>query len=347
MWFHSHLIFSNVSLDCTHKYEEDYKSAAVVAEMSDTICKEHGLSVIEHPQGKSLSYDKWQGENVKPRARDGLRAAIDEALRKNPEGFDALMQLMEEAGWKIKRGKQISFKAPDGKRFMRMDTLGPEYSEASLRATLAGKHVHVPKKQRGDPKRKRIGRLIDIEAKRQEGKGGGYIYTSKRINTKTAGATMSYLKIHGLRTDRQIMDYITGLTAEQEIISSRIAAADVRLNEITETRNIITSYRRTIDVYIQYRESGWSPKFLEAHRQEIATHMEAKKAYDAVHGKMPLLKDLNAEFRQLVDQKKLDRQALTEKRREVHEALNVKANYEILRGDKSPKLRSVYEEDKQ
>ena len=75
--------------------------------------------------------------------------------------------------------------------------------------------------------------------------------------------------------------------------------------------------------------------------------MEAKKAYDAVQGKMPLLKDLNAEFRQLVDQKKLDRQALTEKRREVHEALNVKANYEVLRGDKSPKLRSVYETDKQ
>ena len=54
--------------------------------------------------------------------------AIDEALKKNPEGFDALMRLLEEAGWSIKRGKQISFKSPTGKRYLRMDTLGEEYS---------------------------------------------------------------------------------------------------------------------------------------------------------------------------------------------------------------------------
>jgi len=130
-------------------------------QITHTLCREHGLSVIEHPQEKGVPYNIWQGENARPSARDSLRVAIDNALQQNPEGFDALMKLLEEAGWKIKHGKQISFKAPDGKRYLRMDTLGPEYTEDSIKAALSGKHQHIAKKPRCGPRRKRIGKLID------------------------------------------------------------------------------------------------------------------------------------------------------------------------------------------
>lgn len=70
---------------------------------------------------------------------------IDAVLRMQPDGFDALMQLLEEVGCRIKRGAQISIKPPEGERYIRLDTLGQEYDEASLRRTLARDHVHIPK----------------------------------------------------------------------------------------------------------------------------------------------------------------------------------------------------------
>ncbi len=116
-----------------------------MAELSDKICEQHRLSVIKTPQDKTVSYDKWLGNNAKVSGHDWLRMTIDAALRMQPDGFDALMQLLEDAGCWIKRGAQISIKPPNGSRYVRLDTLGAEYTEAALRSALAGHHVHIPR----------------------------------------------------------------------------------------------------------------------------------------------------------------------------------------------------------
>ena len=85
---------------------------------------------------RKKSYDQWLGENAGISQRDILRMTIDAALRMRPDGFEALMQLLEEAGCRIKRAAQISIRPPGGKRFIRLDTLGPEYTEATLEASL-------------------------------------------------------------------------------------------------------------------------------------------------------------------------------------------------------------------
>ena len=84
------------------------------------------------------------------------------------------MQLLEEAGCRIKRGAQISIKPPSAKRFIRLDTVGAEHTEEALRMLLAGKHVHIPKRSRGRMTKSQVERLIDIEVKLRSGKGKGY-----------------------------------------------------------------------------------------------------------------------------------------------------------------------------
>ena len=61
---------------------------------------------------------------------------LDAALRMNPDGFDALMQLMEEAGCLIKRGAHISMKPSGGQRFIRLESLGAEYPPEVSRQIL-------------------------------------------------------------------------------------------------------------------------------------------------------------------------------------------------------------------
>ena len=78
------------------------------------------------------------------------------------------------------------------------------------------------------------------------------------------------------------------------------------MKEINQLRRAIRDYRRTKDIYSQYKESGWSPKFYNEHRSDIEAHKQAQAVYSSVEGKMPTLKGLTAEYDALRDQKERD-----------------------------------------
>lgn len=65
------------------------QSAKDLAEISDSLCREHGLLVIQNPQDKTVTYDKWQGNQRKFTHLDELRMIIDAALRIQSDGFDS------------------------------------------------------------------------------------------------------------------------------------------------------------------------------------------------------------------------------------------------------------------
>ena len=186
---HNHIIICSTDLDGQHKYRDAKQSAKDLAQISDSLCREHSLSVIQNPQDKTVTYDKWQGNQRRFTHRDELRMIIDTVLRMQPDGFDALMQLLEDAGCRIKRGAHISIKPPEGKRYIRLDSLGQEYEEASLRRTLAHDHAHIPRIPRGDFTESQVKRLIDIEAKRSTLKQSSAPVKGKAIKSGPNGTT--------------------------------------------------------------------------------------------------------------------------------------------------------------
>ena len=205
---HNHIIICSTASDCRHKYRDVKKSGKDLILLSDSLCHEHGLSVIQYPQKKTVSYDKWQGNQKELTHRDFLRMTIDAALRMQPDGFDALMNLLEDAGCFIKRGVHISIKPPDGERYIRLDSLGPEYHEDSLRRTLAGHHVHIPKTARCDYTNSQIKRLIDIEAKLRSGKGKGYKVWAERNNIDAKAQSIIYLKENHIGSIDELEDQL-------------------------------------------------------------------------------------------------------------------------------------------
>ena len=157
---------------------------------------EHTLSVIEKPQHTGVSYNKWLGDKAIPSQRDTLRNALDEVLAQKPGSFEALLAAVEQKGWEIKRGKQVSFRGPREKRFKRLDTLGEAYAEETLRAVLAGERVHVPgqqKKTRRAPQTMQVSLLVDVQAKLRAGKGTGYANWAKKFNLKQMAQTLNWL----------------------------------------------------------------------------------------------------------------------------------------------------------
>lgn len=188
---------------------------------------------------------------------------IDAALRMQPDGFDALMQLLEDVGCLIKRGAQISIKPPEGKRYIRLDTLGSEYDEASLRRTLARNHVHIPKIPRGDFTDSQIKRLVDIEAKLRAGKGKGYQVWAERNNIDIKAQMVIFLKEHPIDSLEELNDQIQELTNQQKELKAALREKQNRMKEINRQRQTIRDYSRTKEVYTQYRESNWSVKFYQ------------------------------------------------------------------------------------
>ena len=333
---HNHIIICSTDLEGQHKYRDVKQSAKDLAQISDSLCREHSLSVIQNPQDKTVTYDKWQGNQRKFTHRDELRMIIDAALRMQPDGFDALMQLLEDAGCLIKRGAQISIKPPESKRYIHLDTLGPEYDEASLRRTLAHDHVHIPKIPRGDYTESQIKRLIDIEAKLYAGKGKGYQVWAERNNIDAKAQMIIFLKEHQISSLEELNEQIQELTNQQKELNASIRENQNRIKEINQQRQAIRDYSRTKEVYTQYRESGWSVKFYQEHRQEIEDHKNAQSVYSSHDGKMATLKELTAEYDGLKKQKENDQAVLNELKPKLTDLKHIRYNYEILERDSAP-----------
>ena len=342
---HNHIVFCATSLDCSHKFRNVWNSSRLVAEISDELCTEHHLSVVRNPQNKTISYDQWEGDQAKLTLRDSPRIMIDAALRMQPDGFDALMQLMEEAGCLIKRGTHISIKPPGGERFIRLDSLGVEYSEVSLRKTLEGLHVHIPKIPRSEYTYGQVKRLVDIEAKLREGKGKGYQVWAERNNIDAKAQSIIFLKEHNIGSIDELEDQISTLRSQRNALHTVIREKQNRMKEINPHRQALRDYRRTKDVYTQYKESGWSPKFYNEHREEIEAHKKAQMVYSSVEGKMPTLKELSAEYDVLKAEKEANDAALEELKPKLTTLNHIKYNFDVLERDYLPEERNHHREE--
>ena len=332
---HNHVIWNSTTLDCSRKFRNFWNSTKAVRRLSDTICMEHGLSVVENPARKGMTYDKWLGGNAKVSNRDMLRKAIDEVLTQRPRDMDEFLRLLEEKGFTVKRGKHVTLKYKDFKKAIRMDSLGDGYTEEDIRSVLLGKRKHV--------QRKRSNLLIDIDSKLRMNKT-----TAKVRNLKQMAQTINYLREHGLLDLAELQKKTADVTVKYHELSERIKSAETRMKEIGEMKTQIIAYMRTREVYEGYKRTGYSRAYYVDHEGEILLHKAAKKAFDEWNlRKLPTLKSLNAEYTELVRQKKALYAEYSAVRSEMRELLIHKSNVEKILGigENTEKKQTEHERD--
>ena len=325
---HNHIEWNAVSLDAHHKFKDFSFSARAVARLSDMICLEHKLSVVKHPQHTGKTYNKWLGEKAVPNHRDVLRTDIDQVLEQKPTNMDALLDGLKTMGYEIKRGKYTSVKGARQKRFIRLKTLGAGYSEDEIKAVIAGKAEHRPH-QKQPPKEQPFQLLVDIQAKLAEGKGGGYERWAKKYNLKEMSKTLIFLQEQKIGSAEELRERAAAATERYHAMGDSIKAAEARLTEIAVLKTHIINYAKTRPVYDAYRKSGYSKKFLEAHREKITLHKAAKAAFDeAGLQKLPKVKELDAEFAELLTKKKAAYPDYRKARNEMQELVRAQKNVE-------------------
>lgn len=146
-------------------------------------------------------------------------------------------------------------------------------------------------------------------------------------------STMNFLSEHGLLEYSALAEKTTAATARYNELSAKIKAAESRMAEISVLQTHIRNYSDTRQVYADYREAGYSKKFLAEHEAEILLHKAAKKAFDELSlKKLPTIRELQAEYAQLLTEKKTDYDEYRQARDDMRELLAVKANVDHLMG---------------
>ena len=337
---HNHIIYNSTALDSTRKFRDFLLSGLAVQRLSDLICLEHQLSVIE-----IKPYRERQNRTLYPPKesnRDKLCSVIDGILLdEKTANFEAFLQKLEQQGYEIKRGKHTSVKGARQKRFIRFRTLGAGYSEDEIKAVIAGEAEHCPH-QKQPPKEQPFHLLVDIQARLSEGKSEGYARWAKRYNLKEMSKTLIFLQENKIGSIEEMQERVDAATAHYHELGDSIKASEKRLAEIAVLKAHIINYAKTRPVYDAYRKSGYSKKFLEAHREQITLHKAAKAAFDeASLKKLPKVKELDAEYATLLSQKKAAYPAYRKARDEMQELKKAQKNVELFFAEeKDPKEKS-------
>ena len=325
---HNHIIYNSTALDSTRKFRDFLLSGLAVQRLSDLICLEHQLSVIE-----KRPYRERQKRTLYPPKesnRDHLCSVLDNILAEKPKGYEDFLQKLEQQGYEVKRGKYTSVKGKRQKRFIRFRTLGTGYSEEELKAVIAGEAEHRPH-QKQPPKEKPFNLLVDVQAKLAEGKNIGYARWAKKYNLKEMSKTLIFLQEKKIGSIKEMQERVDAATARYHELGDSIKAAETRMAEIAVLRTHIVNYAKTRPVYDAYRKAGYSKRFLENHRAEITLHKAAKTAFDeAKLKKLPKVKELDAEYSKLLTEKKAAYPDYRKAKDEMQELLRAQRNVELF-----------------
>lgn len=331
---HNHIIYNSTSLDCTRKFRDFLGSGKAVRKISDCLCLENGLSIIENPKRGKNHYGKWLGDKKPTSHSEKMRQTIDEILSKKPIDFNTFLSEMEQAGYLVKQGKYIAFKGKDQKKFIRLRSLGEGYSEEEIKAVISGKKPFVSKKKANENSFTHVNLLVDIQAKLQAGKGAGYERWAKIFNLKQMAQTINFLTENNLLSYEDLEKKAQTATDNFNQLSAQIKTTEKRMTEIGNLKTHIMNYSKTRYIYTAYRKAGYSKRFYEEHTADLLLHKAAKVAFDELKDKkLPTIKVLQKEYMGLLSEKKKAYAKYHPAKKEMQNVLTAKANVDQILGD--------------
>lgn len=154
---HNHFVLNSVSFTDGKRYYDNNTTYALMRQTSDRLCREYSLSVIENPKpGKGKHYAEWKAEQEgKPTWRGFIREDVDKAITASMT-FTQFIASLREQGYEVKTSvKYIAVRPPGKERFVRLKTLGDDYSEDSIKQRILQNRNPKRPPPLPEPKRKR------------------------------------------------------------------------------------------------------------------------------------------------------------------------------------------------
>ena len=310
---HNHIIINATSYFDGTKYKNNFKDYFIdIRGISDQICRENCLSVIDKPQRRGMHYGEWLAlKEGRPTIRGTIRRDIDEII-KCSYTMEQFWQNLKKRGFIIHRKgpniKYTSIIAPNAKRPMRLDNLGKGYSEAEIleriiatrNGIITAAPSEMPKKQY-----KFRGNLKNVKGKKLKGFIAlyfHYLYLFKKIEHKQTPQRVSFfmheemikfdryqrqfkfLFSHDIETGEDLQKYQKDKEAEADDLIARRKTLynernDENCDEVKEKAKEINAELNEIRKEIRLCKAIFkdSYKIAEKKRQALALQKQADK----------------------------------------------------------------------
>ena len=297
---HNHLIFNAVDFVDYHAYKSYKRIYYDMREVSDRLCKENGLSVIPPSQNKGMGYKEYTEAKRGTSWKQKLKQTIDRLVI-TAKDYDDFLRLMQEAGYEIKTGKYISFRAEGQERFTRSKTIGEKYTEERIKERIAGR---TPRRNRRQTVPKGISLIGDIQERIRLIDSKGYEYKAKLTILKEAARTLNYLTENNLLQYADLEKKVEDVHSSYDRTGKELKGVEARLREVQPLIKNISNYQRLKPVYDAFQKAKDKPGFKAKHEAELVIFEAARSTLLAMQGdeKLPSLKTLQAEQAQLFEE---------------------------------------------
>ena len=299
---HNHLIFNAVDFVDYHAYKSYKRIYYDMREVSDRLCKENGLSVIPPSQNKGMGYKEYTEAKRGTSWKQKLKQTIDRLVI-TAKDYDDFLRLMQEAGYEIKTGKYISFRAEGQERFTRSKTIGENYTEERIKERIAGR---TPRRSQRQTTPKGISLIGDIQERIRLIDSKGYEYKAKLTILKEAARTLNYLTENNLLQYADLEKKVEDVHSSYDRTGKELKGVEARLREVQPLIKNISNYQRLKPVYDAFQKAKDKPGFKARHEAELVIFEAARSTLLAMQGdeKLPSLKTLQAEQAQLFEEQK-------------------------------------------
>ena len=325
---HNHLIFNAVDFVDYHAYKSYKRIYYDMREVSDRLCKENGLSVIPPSQNKGMGYKEYTEAKRGTSWKQKLKQTIDRIVI-TAKDYDDFLRLMQEAGYEIKTGKYISFRAKGQERFTRSKTIGENYTEERIKERIAGR---TPRRSQRQTTPKGISLIGDIQERIRLIDSRGYEYKAKLTILKEAARTLNYLTENSLLQYADLEKKVEDVHSSYDRTGKELKDVEARLREVQPLIKNISNYQRLKPVYDAFQKVKDKPSFKAKHEAELVIFEAARSTLLAMQGdeKLPSLKTLQAEQQRLLEEQQQLYDERAKLKKEVKQIETIKSNIDTF-----------------
>ena len=331
---HNHITFNNVNMVTSRCYQSNKKSYHQIHCQSDKLCKENNLFVIDEfyesykKKYKTNGKSWYENEQAKRGAswKSRLQFDIDRMINQS-KNWNEFLKKMADLGYEIKYGKHIAFKPKDKPRFTRAKTIGEDYTEERLKERISERvSIKTP------AVKKRIGRVIDMNTSMKVKESKGYEYWATKHNLNTMAESVIFLREQGIKSVKQLDEYIQKAADERQNLQDKIKAIDKEIQKLSATMEQVHTVKKYREYYKEYKASPSDKAFFEEYKAQITLYENALSELKKSYSKLPNSKDILAELDKFQEKKNTLMQEYSSTKSTMDELYQIRKNYGIYTG---------------
>ncbi len=327
---HNHIIFNNVNKVTGKCYQSNKRSYHQIRNISDKLCRENKLSVIDpyyesykrKYKIKGKSWYEFQHTKQGTSWKSTLQFDIDRML-KQAQNWEDFLKRMSELGYEIKHGKHIAFRHKDKQRFTRAKTIGEDYTEERLKERLqeSVQNYRPAIKQR-------VGKLIDIKNDEKIKSSKGYEFWANKHNLKTMADSVIAIRQLGINSKEELEEHIQKIADERQGLLDEIKDIESNMEKLSETMEQVETIRKYREHYKYHKANPNDEIFAREYSAELKLYTVASKAIIKTHDSVSKSKDILKELDQFQEKKNTLMEEYSKSNNLFSELVHYKKNYE-------------------